>query len=120
MKCSQTGKLHTVKLRDLSREDCEPLTKSDLTKGSDLMMKMKGKLYPVKFAQFKDNNKSSNGRSKEKASEKAAKKRHLVDEEEEDGKLRDKTNVSEILAKAKVRFSVSCPGVHTSHATSIQ
>ena len=83
MKCSQTGKLHTVKLRDLSREDREPLAKSDLVKGSDLMVEMKGKLYPVKIAQFKDSmSMSSNGKSKkksgensEKASEKSVKKR---------------------------------------------
>ena len=54
VKCSQTGKLHQVKLKDLSREDCESLTKDDLVKGTKLMAKMKGKVYPVQFVQFKD------------------------------------------------------------------
>lgn len=54
MKCSQTGKLHQVKLKDLSREDCEPLIKDDLVKGSELMAEMKGEVYPVQFVQFKD------------------------------------------------------------------
>ena len=52
--CRETGKLHQVKLKDLSREDCESLTKDDLVKGSELIVGMKGKLYPVQFVQFKD------------------------------------------------------------------
>ena len=54
VKCSQTGKLHQVKIKDLSREDCEPLTKEDLVKGSELMLEIKGKIYPVQFHHMKD------------------------------------------------------------------
>ena len=86
------------------------------------MVDIKGKLYPVKFAQFKDTKSTgSSGKSKGKfgenggkASEKSVKKRPMEVEEEETGKLRDQTNVPEILSKAKVRFSVfhKCPYVH--------
>ena len=118
VKCSQTGKSHTVKLRDLSREDCEPLTTRDCARGSDLMVDIKGKVYPVKFIQFKDvaksaaGNQKTNGKSKGKSDEnsektvpgkkeKSTRKRPLEVEEEECGRIRDKTNVPEILAKQR-------------------
>ena len=53
MRCSQTGKQHTVKVKELSREDSMPLTEKDLTKGAHLMLEFKGKPYPVTFSQFK-------------------------------------------------------------------
>ncbi len=53
MECAQTGKQHAVKVRDLSREDCGPLTKRDTIKGARLMLDCKGKTYPVTFLQFK-------------------------------------------------------------------
>lgn len=53
VKCSQTSKLHYVKLRDLSREDLEPVTMKYLTKGAKTMLDMKGKVYPVQFMHFK-------------------------------------------------------------------
>ena len=49
VKCSQTSKCHNTKLKDLSREDGEPLSKKDLTKGSNLILEMKGKSYAVQF-----------------------------------------------------------------------
>ena len=105
VKCAQTSKLHSVKIKDLSRGDCEPLTKKDLTKGSNLIIEMKGKLYPVKFMHFRDNkDRPAGGKgkvpksSKENDGKKSAsmqRKRQLeMEEEEEDvGQLRDKTNV---------------------------
>ena len=53
VKCSQTSKLHSVKLRDLSREDLEPVTIKYLSKGAKLMLDLKGKTYPVQFMHFK-------------------------------------------------------------------
>ena len=119
MKCSQTGKLHQVKIKDLSREDCEPLTKEDLVKGSELMLEIKGKIYPVQFHHMKDkaidlsttnNSNNKKARCDENVSEtpsraKAARKEKSNSRKrpaESDGGLRDKTNVTEILAKAKV------------------
>ena len=124
VKCSQTGKLHHVKLKDLSREDCEPLTKDDLVKGSELMADMKGKIYPIQFVQFKDKDKANMSNSqksadkskmrsnenlekatptrKEKSHGSNVRKRGPESDKDESGGLRDKTNVSEILARAKV------------------
>ena len=111
MKCSQTGKLHQVKLKDLSREDCEPLTKEDLVKGSELMVEMKGKVYPVQFLQMKEKSGSSekarcdenvsetSGRDKASRKEKSSSRKRAADS---DGGLCDTTNVTKILAKAKV------------------
>lgn len=53
VRCSQTGKQHLVKVRDLFNEDCSLLTEEDLTRGSSLMLDYKGKTYPVTFIQFK-------------------------------------------------------------------
>ena len=53
VRCAQTGKQHFAKVKDLSREDCSPLTKKDLTRGTNLMLDYKGKSYPVTFIQFK-------------------------------------------------------------------
>lgn len=122
VKCPQTGKLHQVKLKDLSREDCESLTKDDLVKGSELMVEMKGKIYPVQFVQFKDkanasNNQKSDGKNKVRCDENlqkatpcrkeksSSRKRPPESEDKREG-LHDKTNVSEILAKAKVSDSL--------------
>ena len=52
VKCCQTGSSIVLKVKDLAREDYEPLTSSDLTKGSSLVMECKGNSYPVKFIQF--------------------------------------------------------------------
>ena len=116
VKCSQTGKLHQVKIKDLSREDCEPLTKEDLVKGSELMLEIKGKIYPVQFHHMKDKASTTNNSNNKKArcdenvSEtpsraKAARKEKSNSRKRPAGSdegLRDKTNVTEILAKAKV------------------
>lgn len=118
VKCSQTGKLHQVKLKDLSWEDCESLTKEDLVKGSELMVEMKGKIYPVQFVQFKYksgvSNQKSTGKSKvtsdkyvqketNTGKENSYSRKRVPDtDKEESGELRDKTNVSEILARSKV------------------
>lgn len=47
VKCNQSGKLFNVKVEVLSREDMEPLGETDLYKGSQLLMEMKKKSYPV-------------------------------------------------------------------------
>jgi len=73
---------------------------------------MKGKSYPVQFMHFRDNkDRPAGGKgkvpksSKENDGKKSAstqRKRQLEMEGEEDlGQLRDKTNVPEVLAKAK-------------------
>lgn len=108
-----------MKLKELSREDCEPLTKEDLVKGSELMLEMKGKVYPVQFLQIKDKASTSNNSSNKKArcdenvSETPSRAKAARKEKsnlrkrpaESDGGLRDTTNVTEILAKAKVSVS---------------
>ena len=52
MKCCQTGKQYNVKVKDLSRDDGEPMTSGDLAKGSTLVMDYRGKSYPVQFTRF--------------------------------------------------------------------
>ena len=52
MKCSQTGKVLSVKVRDLSREDGESFQESDFTRGANLILEYKGKLYPVRFLTY--------------------------------------------------------------------
>ncbi len=47
MKCNQTGKEFTVKLTALSREDGQPVTKVDLTKGKELLLDYNKKAYEV-------------------------------------------------------------------------
>lgn len=53
VRCSQTGKLHIAKLKDLARADFEALSNTDLVTGSTLMFHYKGKPYPVQFIRFK-------------------------------------------------------------------
>ena len=52
VQCSQTGRKHQVKLRDLTKEDGE-ISSADFVRGSAMIMNFKGKPYPVKFLQFK-------------------------------------------------------------------
>lgn len=47
VKCNQTGTTHKVEVTELSREDGEPLTKSCITKGNQLLMEKDKKSYPV-------------------------------------------------------------------------
>lgn len=47
MKCNQTGKLFRVKVTTLSRNDDDDLTMDDLVEGSQLLLTMSGKSYPV-------------------------------------------------------------------------
>lgn len=98
VKCSQTSKCHNTKLKDLSREDGEPLSKKDLTKGSNLILEMRGKSYAVQFM-YKGKGKVQKG-SRENDSKKTERKRQL-EVEEDVGQLRDTTNVPEVLARAK-------------------
>lgn len=49
VKCNQSGKLYTVKVNSLSRKDEQPLTTTDLEKGSQLLMDYRKKSYPVTF-----------------------------------------------------------------------
>lgn len=46
VKCTQTGKQYTVKVKDLSREDGEAFQKSNFVTGASLMLDRK---YPVWF-----------------------------------------------------------------------
>lgn len=50
VRCSQNGKIHTVKAKDLSREDDEPL--GDLLFGEDLILQYRGRPYSVKFVKY--------------------------------------------------------------------
>ena len=52
MKCSQIGRTLSAQVKDLSREDCLPLSVKDLTKGSSLLLSVKGKMYPVEFIRY--------------------------------------------------------------------
>ena len=52
MKCAQTGKQYTVKVKALSREDGEALRESNFVKGASLMLEHKGKSYPVRFVSY--------------------------------------------------------------------
>ena len=107
VKCAQTSKMHCVKLKDLSREDCRSLTKKDLRKGASLIVEMKGKCYPVQFVHFKDKNSSSDKRKVVKSSHENGERKSVVERkrqlqlDEDAGQLRDKTNVADVLAKAK-------------------
>ena len=53
VKCCQTGKKLTVKVKDLSREDSQSLTVHDLTNGASLILNHKEKFYPVQFLEYK-------------------------------------------------------------------
>ena len=44
---SQTGEILVSKIRDLYREDMQPVM--DLTKGAELLYELDGKVYPVQF-----------------------------------------------------------------------
>ena len=52
MKCAQLGTRLSVKMKDLTSENLEPLKKSDLRKGTSLIADYKGKSYPVIFEAF--------------------------------------------------------------------
>ena len=47
MKCNQTNKVFKSKVNSLSKEDGESLTKSDFNEGSQLLMEMGKKHWPV-------------------------------------------------------------------------
>lgn len=53
VQCSQTNKQHNLKLKDLQREDLEPLTNTYLVRGAKLLMTHLRKQYVVQFVQFK-------------------------------------------------------------------
>ena len=53
VKCSQTGEQHIVKLKDLSKEDNQPILNDDLFEGSSLLVECNHKSYPVEFVKFK-------------------------------------------------------------------
>ena len=50
--CCQTGKAHTIKLKDLTTED-GTLKEEHLTSGTALILNYRGSDYPVTFAQLK-------------------------------------------------------------------
>lgn len=80
VKCAQTGKQLTVKVKDLAREDGEAFRESDFTNGASLMLERKGKSYPVRFLSHADHKEKGEGA----------------------GKLKDATNTTKsILMKAK-------------------
>jgi benzoyl-CoA reductase/2-hydroxyglutaryl-CoA dehydratase subunit BcrC/BadD/HgdB len=45
-----------AKIKDLSKEDAEPLTAEDLTNGASLILTYDKKDYPVTFLKFKGKN----------------------------------------------------------------
>ncbi len=49
VQCSQTGKEHTVKVKSLTTDSCDPVMEEDLKKGNSLIMEFQGKPYPVQF-----------------------------------------------------------------------
>ena len=49
VKCNQTGKLFSVKVSTLCREDGDPLRKKDLVEGTQLVMTLNKKPYTVTF-----------------------------------------------------------------------
>lgn len=49
VKCQQTGKKLTVKVKDLS---CEDGSVPVLVEGAEVLAEVKGKPYPVKFIEF--------------------------------------------------------------------
>lgn len=52
VKCAQQGTRLSVKMKDLTSENCELIKKSQLCKGASLMADYKGKTYPVIFEAF--------------------------------------------------------------------
>ena len=52
VRCSLTDKQHTVKVKDLSKED-GVLSEKDLERGNKLILAYKGKHYLVSLLQFK-------------------------------------------------------------------
>lgn len=53
LKCCQNGKTLSAEVKDLSREDCLPLSTEDFKRGAQLLVEHKGKFYPVEFISFK-------------------------------------------------------------------
>lgn len=49
MKCSQTGKYYTIKVKNLTRVNGDSLTTEDFKKGTNLIMEYKGKPYPAEY-----------------------------------------------------------------------
>lgn len=47
VKCNQTGKLFKVRVSSLSRSDDGHLSRTDLVEGSQLLMRMNRKEYPI-------------------------------------------------------------------------
>ena len=52
VKCNQTGKLFSVKVTTLCREDGDPLEKEDLVEGAQLVMTLNKKPYSVTFQEI--------------------------------------------------------------------
>lgn len=49
VKCNQTGKVYKVKTTSLLKENADPLSKEDLVEGTQLLLTMHNKSYPVTF-----------------------------------------------------------------------
>ena len=56
VQCSQTGRQHSAMIKDLSKDDAEPLTPEDLTNGVSVIFTYDKKDYPVTFLKFKGKN----------------------------------------------------------------
>lgn len=63
VQCSQMGKQHTVKVKDLSREDNLPLSHDDLEPKMSLILQYKGKPWPVSFVKYKGKKKKHDFKS---------------------------------------------------------
>lgn len=61
LKCSQTAKKIAARVEQLSKEDLEPLTLSDLQKGSSFIVEVKGKPYPAEFLSFSGEKEKAKG-----------------------------------------------------------
>ena len=109
MKCSQTNKKYTIKVKDLTTETSDPLTDRDLTKNTKLVMTYRGKPYPVQFLQFKGNYllwgftiaiHMLRYTIETEQSKRGSKEKDPVNPPEDDA---SNSNTADVLAKAKVR-----------------
>ena len=55
VKCCQSGKIATVKLGNLVKEDSTLLSAKDFIFNADLLYEQNGKLYPIRFIKIKGN-----------------------------------------------------------------
>ncbi len=53
VRCAQTEKQHVIKLKNVSKDDMEPLTNEDLKGGACVIMHHKNNPYPVTFVLLK-------------------------------------------------------------------